>query len=289
MTMETTPGPLSVVGLGLMGTALTERLLELGQRPVIWNRTRDKAEPLVARGACWSDRPFTCDRVIISLFSSDVVAEVLTAHAADLHPGQILIDTTTGNPEHSEVWATRLHARGVTYLDAPISGSSEVTRRGEATVMVSGDHKAYERCESLWPILGRQIFYVGKSGSAARMKLVTNLVLGLNRAALAEGLVLARLLGLDQQAALDVLRGSPAYSRQMDAKGQKMIDRDYSVQAKLSQHLKDVRLMLQAATEHGVSLTLTEAHRQLLEHAEQLGFGDVDNSAIIEAVGRPPA
>ncbi|MBI1346475.1 NAD-binding protein [bacterium] len=289
MTKTRLNASVAVVGLGLMGTAITERLLELGYQPSVWNRTRDKAESLIARGAVWSDRPFTCHQVIISLFSSDVVAEVLLAHESDLRAGQILIDTTTGNPEHSEQWAARLQARGVGYLDAPISGSSEVTRRGEATVMVSGDRRAYECCEPLWPVLGRQVFYVGESGSAARMKLVTNLVLGLNRAALAEGLVLARLMGLNERATLDVLKGSPAYSRQMDAKGLKMIDAEYSVQAKLSQHLKDVRLMLESAAAHDVTLSLTEAHRLILERAEGLGFGDADNSAVIEAMRSPPA
>jgi len=290
MTRELTTESVAVVGLGLMGSAITERLLERGFAPRVWNRTRDKAATFMARGAVWSDRPFAqCDSVIISLYSSDVVAEVLSTHLKDLRAGQILIDTTTGDPDHSVRWATELQSLGVAYLDAPISGSSEVTRRGEATVMVSGDRDAYETCYTLWPILGRHIYFVGQSGHAARMKLVTNLVLGLNRAALAEGLVLAKLLGLDERAALDVLKGSPAYSQQMDAKGLKMIDRDYAVQAKLSQHLKDVRLMLQSAAARGVTLKLTDAHRQLLEQAEQLGFGDADNSAIIEAAGRAPA
>ena len=120
------------------------------------------------------------------------------------------------------------------------------------------------------------------------MKLVSNLVLGLNRAALAEGLAFAEVLGLDADATLQVLQGSAAYSRQMDTKGRKMIDRDFAPQAKLSQHLKDVRLMLHAATAAGLTLTLTDAHRQLLERAEALGFGDRDNSAVVEAArGRP--
>jgi 3-hydroxyisobutyrate dehydrogenase-like beta-hydroxyacid dehydrogenase len=116
------------------------------------------------------------------------------------------------------------------------------------------------------------------------MKLVTNLVLGLNRAALAEGLVYAASQGISPSAALEVLRGSPAYSRQMDTKGSKMLASDYTVQARLTQHLKDVRLILETAAQSGLSLTLTAAHQQLLERAEILGFGAADNSAVIEAV-----
>ena len=115
------------------------------------------------------------------------------------------------------------------------------------------------------------------------MKLVSNLVLGLNRAALAEGLAFGSAIGLEPQAVLDVLRGSMAASRIMDTKGRKMIERDYAVQARLTQHLKDVRLMLDAAERLGLSLPLSAAHAELLEQAEAAGFGAVDNSAVIEA------
>ena len=118
------------------------------------------------------------------------------------------------------------------------------------------------------------------------MKLVSNLVLGLNRAALAEGLIFSQAMGLDGRAALQVLLGTMAYSRIMDTKGQKMIEGDFRAQARLSQHLKDLRLILQAATEAGQALPLTETHRHLLEIAEAAGFGDADNSAVIEAFSR---
>jgi 3-hydroxyisobutyrate dehydrogenase-like beta-hydroxyacid dehydrogenase len=114
------------------------------------------------------------------------------------------------------------------------------------------------------------------------MKLVTNLVLGLNRAALAEGLAFAQALGLEGAATLEVMRRSMAYSRIMDTKGEKMVLRDFAPQAKLSQHLKDVRLMMEAAE---LTLPLTWAHRALLEKAVALGYGELDNSAVICAYG----
>src|SRR5204862_6197732 len=125
----------------------------------------------------------------------------------------------------------------------------------------------------LWPVLGKYVFHTGGCGSAAKMKLVSNLVLGINRAALAEGLVFAKAIGVEPAAALEVLKGSAAYSRAMDVKGRKMIDGDFSVQARLSQHLKDVRLMQCAAAEAGLSLPLTDTHRDLLEQAEAAGLG----------------
>lgn len=273
---------IGLVGLGLMGTALTERLLEHGFRVLVWNRTREKADPLIERGAEWCDNPIAaCDRVILSLYSSDVVWEVVEQMESGLHR-QILIDTTTGEPEHSASLAARLAPRGVRYLDAPVSGSSEQTRKGEATVMVGGDRQAFDECDDLWRVMGRNVFYVGGSGSAAKMKLVTNLVLGLNRAVLAEAFAFAEAIGVDRAAALDVLKGSPAYSRAMDVKGRKMLEGDFHrVQARLSQHLKDVRLMIESATAAGLDLPISQAHRRLLEQAEADGLGDLDNSAIL--------
>jgi len=276
--------PVGVIGLGLMGTAIAERLLEHHFPVRVWNRSLEKARPLLARGARWSDNPLVeCDRVILSLYTTDVVEQVLAQLDAGLRAGQILLDTTTGEPEQTAALGARLAARGVHYLDAPISGSSEQTRRGEATVMVGGDRQAFERCQDLWSVLGSTVFHVGACGNAAKMKLVSNLVLGLNRAALAEGLAFARTLGVPLSAAFEVLQGSMAYSRIMDTKGRKMIAGDFSVQARLSQHLKDLRLMLDAAQHAGRKLPLTEVHARLLERAEAAGFGDADNSAIFRA------
>lgn len=284
---HTAPEPIGVIGLGLMGTALTERLLEHGYRVVVWNRTRAKAAPLLAQGAEWSDNPLSsCDRVIISLYTTEVVEEVLGQMDSGLHADQILLDTTTGDPVRTAALGARLVARGVRYLDAPISGSSAQTRRGEATVLVGGDRAAFEACADLWRVMGAKTIHVGSGGSAAKMKLITNLVLGLNRAALAEGLAFAEAIGVAPAAALEVMAGSMAYSRAMDAKGRKMIEHDFTVQARLSQHLKDVRLMLQAAGEAGMPLPLADTHRRLMEQAEAAGLGELDNSAIIEVLRR---
>jgi 3-hydroxyisobutyrate dehydrogenase-like beta-hydroxyacid dehydrogenase len=159
-----------------------------------------------------------------------------------------------------------------------ISGSSVQLAAGDVLVMAGGDAAVFERCRELFAKIARDAVHTGPCGSGAKMKLVTNLVLGLNRAALAEGLVFADQLGVEGKQALDVLRRSMAYSRIMDTKGEKMLARDFTPQARLSQHLKDVRLMLAASS---IPLPLSETHRELLEKAEVLGFGEADNSAVI--------
>ena len=115
------------------------------------------------------------------------------------------------------------------------------------------------------------------------MKLVLNLVLGLNRAVLAEGLEFARASGIDPAVALEILKSGPAYSRAMEAKGEKMLTGDFEPEARLSQHLKDVRLILAYGEKLGAKLPLSALHRELLEAAETAGFGGADNSAIIKA------
>ncbi|ODU01195.1 MAG: hypothetical protein ABS79_02100 [Planctomycetes bacterium SCN 63-9] len=276
---------IGVIGLGLMGTAITERLLEHGYRVRVWNRSAAKADPLVAKGAVWSENPIAdCDRVIVSLYSSDIVADVIGRMESALKSGQIVVDTTTGEPAETLELGTRLAALGVQYLDAPISGSSEQTRQGEATVMVGGEPASFKACEDLWPVLGKKVFHVGCCGSAAKMKLASNLVLGLNRAVLAEGLAFAEAIGIDPAAALEVFKGSMAYSRAMDAKGQKMLDGDFRVQARLAQHLKDVRLMLDAAGAVGMTLPFAETHARVMREAVACGWGDLDNCAVIKVL-----
>ena len=115
------------------------------------------------------------------------------------------------------------------------------------------------------------------------MKLVVNLALGLNRAVLAETLSFARACEVSPTDALEVLKAGAAYSRVMDDKGDKMLHHDFTVEARLSQHLKDVRLILEAAARKHAKTPLSTVHRQLLESLEKSGYGDADNSAIIMA------
>jgi 3-hydroxyisobutyrate dehydrogenase-like beta-hydroxyacid dehydrogenase len=222
-----------------------------------------------------------CRRLVLSLPNTDVVQSVVRQMSQELRQGQIIIDTTTGDPRQSAEIGRTLAAQGVAYLDATVSGSSEQARRGEVVVMAGGQAEALAQCEDLFRLFARRTYHLGSWGAGARMKLVTNLVLGLNRAALAEGLSFARALGLEAAEALEVLLASPAYSRIMETKGAKMVQGDFQPVARLSQHLKDVRLILQVGAEARARLPLTKVHQQLLEQAEAAGLGGADNSALI--------
>ena len=271
-----------------MGGAFAARLLRGGFAVVGCDLDPACRQALVALGgrsvATAGEVLKHCDRVILSLPSHREVGQVMAANGAVLSSGHIIIDTTTGDPEHSEALAADLAPRGVTYLDATISGNSAQVREGAAVVMVGGDADAFAACADLFEKLGGESFHTGASGTGAKMKLVTNLVLGLNRAALAEGLALGEAIGLDPDLTLHVMRRCPAYSRAMDAKGEKMIRSEFSPDARLSQHLKDVRLMLELGAQAGLPMTLSAAHRAILEQAEAAGLGALDNSALIQVL-----
>ena len=272
-----------VVGVGLLGQAMSERLLQVGY-PV----SGFDLAPFSAAGVDVSDSLPNLIRevsiLILCLPNSAVVKEVVTEHLTVFHGNQVVIDTTTGRPEDMEWIGQQLADRKIPYLEANVAGSSEQMKGGEVALFVGGHLKDVETNALLLNALSRRWFHLGPVGSGSRFKLIHNMVLGLNRLVLAEGLEFARSLGMDGSKTLDILKQTPAYSTVMETKGRRMLEGDFHTpQARLSQHLKDVRLMLELAKDSGAQVPVTSLHRQLLEAVEQMGFGNLDNSAVIEA------
>jgi len=282
--------PIGLIGIGLLGTALAERMLAAGVSvigydcdPSAHERLRGLGGRLAAVVGALADE---CDQIVLCLPDSHVVANVVNEIGDRLTAGKIVIDATTGDPDMTMALASQLAARGVGYVDATIAGSSEQARRGEAVVIIGGEAGDIRRADRVLRSWSDRRFHVGPPGSGARLKLIVNLVLGLNRAVLAEGLALANRCSVDQAAALEVLKATPAYSKVMDTKGEKMIAGEHSPQARLAQHLKDVRLIRELARRHNAHTPLSDLHESLLQAAVDLGYGDADNSAIIEAFMR---
>lgn len=277
---------IGLLGLGLLGSALAERLLSRGWSVSGFDVDPERNVALSNSGgvalAGLSDVA-AFDVIVLSLPTSSVVAEVVSSIKGELRAGQTIVDTTTGNPADVESVAEVLAEIDVDYLDATIGGSSQQTREGDAIIMCGGPIDAFERCCGLFDDIGKRTFHLGRAGSGSRMKLAVNLVLGLNRVVLAEGLSYAGSIGLDPAITLEVLKASPAASAVMATKGQKMLDSDFAPQARLAQHLKDVRVILETGSATGARLPMSSAHRTLLEELDGAGKGDLDNSAIIEA------
>lgn len=286
-------GPVGLVGIGLVGSALAEHLLACGTAVVGCDLVPDRRAWLEARGGQAVAAPVEvaerCRRVVLSLLTTDTVIEVVEGPrgllAATVAP-EVLIDTTTGDPQKTEDLAARLSARGVALVEATISGSSRQIRDRQALFLTAGDRSAVDRVADLLDALTDRRVYLGPSGSASRAKLATNLVLGLNRLALAEGLAFAECLGLDLGAFLDVLRASPAYSAAVDAKGARMVAGDFAPESRVRQHRKDLQLILDYARRHGQELPLARLHAEVLDRLVDQGHGDLDNAAVIAEIRR---
>jgi 3-hydroxyisobutyrate dehydrogenase-like beta-hydroxyacid dehydrogenase len=284
---------IGVLGIGLVGSAITEILLERGYRVHIWNRTAGKMQPLVKKGAIAGESPAAvgnaCDRVFISVMSTNAVRELCEGPEGLLSatpPPRYILDTTTGDPDETVALAEKLAAQEVAFLDATISGSSLQIRCREGLYMIGGSRHAYLDCEDLFREVTKNYEYLGPSGSGSKAKLASNVILGLNRLALAEGLVFAEKIGLDIARLLPVLKRSPAYSMAMDVKGEKMVTGDFAPQSRILQHLKDLAIVKQYADEAGQCLPLTEVHLDVMKSAIKAGDGEKDNSIVIEEIRR---
>ena len=278
---------LGIIGVGLMGTALAERAAAAGFRVVGYDLNRERSEALSAVGGEFAQSPREvaekADWLVYSVMTTGDVLDSLEAVGDGLTGGQLIIDCSTGTPDQMAALAVSLEERGVTYLDATIAGNSEETRRGEVLALVGGNKEDFDRCQPFFQSFAKESFHLGPAGSGARMKLVFNLVLGLHRAVLAEALQFAGRAGVDPRVALEILKSGTTYSYVMDNKGEKMLNRDFSVQAKLEQHLKDVNLILELGSAAGAALPLSTLHRQLLDKLVDAGDGALDNSVIIRA------
>ena len=277
-----------VIGLGLLGSALAERLIGGGFDVAVFNRTREKSEPLLELGARWSDNPLAeCPRVVICLYTTDVVESVLAQLKAGMRRNQILIDTTTGAPRQTEALGQRLAEQGVHYLESPIAASSQQTRSGQATAIVAGPKGTFDACRDIFDVIAGKSFHVGPAVGACGTHEVSQ-----QPSAGSESSGTGRRLGLGrghEYFTAQCLGGPQAGQRLLHCHGRerhKMVARDFTAQAKLSQHLKDVRLILEEAENNSIKLPVTELHRELLEQVENAGFGQDDNSAIIRAYDR---
>lgn len=282
-----------LIGLGLLGSALAERLLGAAYVVRGYDINPAKLDALAQLGGEPAASPVDAARgasaVVTCLMTAEIVRDIMfgpDGAAGAMTAGAILIDVSTCAPADSRRLAADLADRGIRMLDAPVSGSSSVARAGELLAMVGGPADVFEDCRPLLAAFARHVVLVGESGSGSAAKLVTNLILGLNRLALAEGLALGLRAGLDPNALLELLGHSAAASRALEHKGRRMVSGDFTPDAKLSQHLKDVHLIRDLGEELGTDLPLTRLHERLLEQAVAEGLGELDNSAIIRVLLR---
>lgn len=282
-----TSSSVGMVGLGLLGSSLAERLRNSGFQVFGYDLNQKCRDQFQKNGGTavesLVDLLTPDSRIIFSLPTSDISLKVAKEILSSGSKPETIIDTTTGDPARMVQIGELLNKKGISYLDATVGGSSEQAKSGDIILMIGGSQTCFESCKDIWKCWSKNYFHIGPSGSGAKMKLVMNLVLGLNRAVLAEGLSFAESLGLSQEATLEILKSSPAYSHVMETKGKKMIENDFHPpQARLAQHWKDVRLILKQASESSQNTPFTTLHESVLDQLCSSGMSDLDNSAIIE-------
>ena len=285
---------IGIVGLGLMGTAMSRKLMQEGHRVRGFDIDQSRLDALAENGGApagsAAEAAEDAQFVIISLLYSHVVRETCLGDggiASVARDGLIIIDTSTASPDDSEKLGKDLRKKNIGFLDASLSGSRNNVLDGQIVSVVGGEESDFEAAKPILAEFARSIHHMGPNGAGARTKLVINLVLGLTRLALSEGLVLGMKSGLEMEGLLEVLKDSAAYSKAMDQRGPRMIHADYdNPLSRIKQHHKDVRLMLEQGQKLGSPMLLSTVHQQVLQAAELGGLADADTAAIIEVFRR---
>jgi L-threonate 2-dehydrogenase len=287
-----------VIGAGLMGTAVARRLVSAGFEVLAYDVDAAKRAAIANAGA----RPEAtasaviadCEITVICVLNTDQVEAVIEGPGGGVDTlaqgatgGRTFVVTSTCDPDRLAALAKRVAPAGARIVEFPVSGTSLQVARGEGVGLAGGDRAIIERAAPVLDAIVPRRHYLGEIGNGSRSKLAVNLTLGLNRAALAEGLVFATRLGLDPVAFLDVVRESAASSQVMGVKGPLMAKREYAeVQSRVDQSLKDFRLMLDQARAKGQDLPFASVYAAMMEDCIAHGEALWDNAAILEAIAR---
>lgn len=273
-----------LIGLGNMGTAFAERLLDAGYGLVVMNRTPAKAAPLEARGATlagsYADLAERVDVVLTSLADDDALDEVAAALLAVAKPGTVLVDTSTVSPAVSARVAERAEKATVAYTRAPVSGNPTVVRAGNLSFIVSGPSETLDGVEPILLAIGPTVYRVGDAEEARVVKLAINLMIGGLAQLMAEALVLGESSGVSRAALLEVMGGSAAGAPFVRYKTGALLEDDYSATFTTALMGKDLDLILDAAGDAGVELPVTTGLQAIVRAAIEAGYADDDFMAL---------
>ena len=288
MSVKTPLPTIAFLGIGLMGKPMATRLLQAGYPVTAWNRTRAKAEPLVALGAVVADDLAigvkSADIVITMLEAGPVVRDVLEAAAPAMRPGSLVIDMSSTRQSEAHEFHALLQSRGIAFVDAPVSGGVMGAEAGTLAIMAGGCTDDFARAEPVLRVMGRPTL-VGPAGSGQIAKLCNQLIVGGTLCIVAEALLLAQAGGADPAAVRTALRGGFAESRILEVHGQRMLDRNFLPGGQVKSQAKDLENVLAAATGSGIALPVTELvtqhYRSILD-----AVPNADQSAALLALER---
>ena len=280
---------IAYIGLGVMGAGMASRLVESGYEVAVYNRTRSKAEEVGKLGARIADSPGDAAReadvVMLSLANQDVVSRMLFDEQGvfgALRAGGYILDMSTVPPSFPREVAARAQENGYHALDACVLGNPFHARQGELRVMAGGEEEDFRAVEGLLEAIGKDVTYLGESGMGATMKLVLNMLMGVQMPSLAEAIVFGERAGLKREQILDLISKSGYSSPMMSFRCAIMGQRNFDFAAfKLGLMRKDMTLVLAESQRLGVPMPVTESAYTMLTAAQQQGLGDLDVAAIL--------
>ncbi|QTH43536.1 NAD-binding protein [Cohnella sp. LGH] len=275
------------IGLGTMGEPMAANLLRKDYDVLVYNRTEGKADSLAALGADVAASPADLAKrvdVVITMISNDQAIEEVyfgdNGLLQVLKPNTTIIDSSTISPALARRLAAAAAERFCDFIDAPVTGSKPAAIDGTLLFMAGGDRETVAEHEELLLAMGREVIYMGPSGSGANAKLAHNTIVGINAAGLIEGMAIAAKSGIDASAFLRVVQGGGAASKQAELKGRKIIEEDYSVQFSLELMLKDLKLSSVLTDTLGVSTPMLESAKSLFQLGQAAGYGEQDLAAL---------
>ena len=279
------------IGLGIMGSRMAANVSRAGHELTVFNRTRAKAEAFAAEhGAAVAGTPAeaaaAADVVITMVVDGDQVEAMLLGEdgaAERAAPGTLCVDMSTISPSQTRAIGARLAERGLSLVDAPVTGSAPRAEDGTLTIMAGGEAADFERARPLFEAMGELILHVGPLGQGQMVKLVNNAVAAANAATLAQALVVGRATGVDLEALVRVMGAGSGNSTMLSLKARPMLEHDYSTLFKLEHMLKDVRLCLEEGQAAGVPFPAAAAVREALTATMGRGHADDDFAAVLEA------
>jgi 2-hydroxy-3-oxopropionate reductase len=281
-------------GMGLMGNPMAMRLVAARFPVTVWNRTRAKADPVVATGARWADTPAqaaTGASVLITMLTNDKSVEeaVFQSGAARaLARGSVVVDMSTTSPKAARDQARRLAEMGIDYVDAPVSGGTRGAAAGTLAIMASGKTEVIERLAPVFKPMGN-CKRVGDVGAGQLCKLANQLIVAVTIGAVAEALVLAERGGVDPAAVRDALSGGFADSRILSEHGKRMIARDFKPGGLVTNQLKDLDAASEVAESMNMRLPLLSKVHELFRDLRDNGGSDLDHSALFLEIERVAA
>ena len=279
---------IGIIGIGLLGSAVAARLLKRDFEVKGYDTRPEQIKTLCAQGliaagsitevAADTDAVFT---ILPSLESVETTIIGTGGLIERSPPNCTLIQMSTISPELTRRLGEAAAVNGLGFLDAPMSGTSAMVERGDCAIFVAGDRARADACRPIFDAIAKKTVYVGDVGMASLAKLATNLLVGLNTAALAEAFVLAAKGGLAPAALLEILKGSAADSKMLEVRGPLMASHRFDPQMKINLFLKDFKLMLEEGLRLGVPLPLTSVAQQLVTATAVAGRGEEDLAAIL--------